>query len=86
MSQPPAMHVGAQMWAQLISTFHAVAHDHDAATGRALAQLYTGFISAACGSMAGDVGHDAALAVLRGVLEAVAGHQALREAEGQPRH
>lgn len=80
------MAVGAQMWAQLFSTFQAVARDNKAEAGRPLAQLYTGFISAACGSMAGDVGHDAALAVLRGVLEAVAGHQALREAEGQQRH
>lgn len=63
--------LGRDMWHILADTFRVVAQENDALTQGEKARVWAGFLAAASGAMACDLGKDDAQVVLTGVLEAV---------------
>ena len=64
--------LGQAMWQQLAPTFVDVGDANGADGLRERAQLWAGFMAAAVGSMASDLGFDIAETVVAGVMNAAA--------------
>lgn len=62
--------LGKQMWLMLADTFRSVTKDCGAHTHAEQVRVWAGFLAAAAGSMAFDLGKDDAIDVLKGVTEA----------------
>lgn len=60
--------LGRQMWTMLSTTFRDVMREHHAAYHADKAKVWAGFLSAAAGAMARDLGKDDAVAVLKGIV------------------
>jgi hypothetical protein len=65
--------VGRDMWSMLNHTFRVVMRENNAAYPADKTKVWAGFIAAAAGSMAADLGKENAKTVLQGILNAVDG-------------
>ncbi len=63
--------IGGQIWERMC--LPAIRHASNNTPPQVLAQLYTGFISAALGSMTADFGHDSALEGAQAIVDSFAG-------------